>query len=381
MPPNQRRSELLLYGIIVLLPTYLLRWQIGGVPINCLDVIVFGSALWFIIEQRRQLWVGLWSYAMVGFAIIGAIATVHSPEPLAALGLYKSYVIAPLLVGWMVLVLKPRLSAILYCLVGSMSFVLLIGFIQYLTGYGIPAPWNNPTGDFRLTSVYDYPNAVGLFLAPILAMCIAWVMHERSHRKLFIQLTLLGCGMLLLSHTQGAVIAVIVAGVFTLLYTRWRLVTLAIAGAALVLALLWQPTRDVLLFQDTSGQVRLALWQGTANVLEHEPWLGAGLAGFPSWYAQYKLDQHTELLLYPHNLFLDFWVEFGLLGLLWLVMMLGSFFVRLARNHQPHSIVLLAGMVAILVYGLVDVPYFKNDLAIVFWLVLTLSSTIKQLNK
>ena len=37
----------------------------------------------------------------------------------------------------------------------------------------------------------------------------------------------------------------------------------------------------------------------------------------------------------------------------------------------------MMGMIAMLVYGLVDVPYFKNDLAVIFWTLLALGEMIK----
>jgi hypothetical protein len=33
----------------------------------------------------------------------------------------------------------------------------------------------------------------------------------------------------------------------------------------------------------------------------------------------------------------------------------------------------MAAMVAIIIYGLVDVPYFKNDLSVLFWTILGLA--------
>ncbi len=85
-----------------------------------------------------------------------------------------------------------------------------------------------------------------------------------------------------------------------------------------------------------------------------------------------------ELLLYPHNIFLNFWVELGLAGLIWLITILVGFFKRLWKIKSKQKIVLMAGMVAILVYGLVDVPYFKNDLSIIFWTILALSTVISK---
>lgn len=40
----------------------------------------------------------------------------------------------------------------------------------------------------------------------------------------------------------------------------------------------------------------------------------------------------------------------------------------------------LASMAALLVHGLVDVPYFKNDLAVLFWILISLSISTQLLS-
>jgi hypothetical protein len=40
----------------------------------------------------------------------------------------------------------------------------------------------------------------------------------------------------------------------------------------------------------------------------------------------------------------------------------------------------LAAMTAILVHGLVDTPYFKNDLAMMFWLILIIPWLLPDVN-
>lgn len=40
------------------------------------------------------------------------------------------------------------------------------------------------------------------------------------------------------------------------------------------------------------------------------------------------------------------------------------------------NIGLISAMIVIIVHGLVDVPYFKNDLAVMFWLFLAMMGTI-----
>jgi len=48
------------------------------------------------------------------------------------------------------------------------------------------------------------------------------------------------------------------------------------------------------------------------------------------------------------------------------------------QNGKMILLALMASMITLLVHGLVDVPYFKNDLSILFWLII--GSSIVALN-
>jgi len=103
-----------------------------------------------------------------------------------------------------------------------------------------------------------------------------------------------------------------------------------------------------------------------------------------------------EIYLYPHNLVLNFWSELGLAGLLlfiWIILkyfwlgisslsLRGSASDRSNLTTEKYLVIgLISAMVVIIVHGLVDVPYFKNDLAIMFWLLAaTMGSIIINLN-
>ena len=154
---------------------------------------------------------------------------------------------------------------------------------------------------------------------------------------------------------------------------------------------------------DTDGQIRQELWKETWQMLKDgKLLLGAGLANYQSavapyhqsgiyvrnddpefdkWVAisleyQQKVWQPLEIYLYPHNIFLNFWSELGLAGMLLFVWIIGKFlmldFRLLISDYKNKSLILgLTGaMIVIVVHGLVDAPYFKNDLAVLFWLLI-----------
>jgi O-antigen ligase len=69
------------------------------------------------------------------------------------------------------------------------------------------------------------------------------------------------------------------------------------------------------------------------------------------------------LVAKPHNLYLNLWLETGLLGLIGTLWFLGLYLRRMRRH--PAGSIYAAAVVSILVHGLVDTPLFKNDLALI----------------
>jgi len=137
-----------------------------------------------------------------------------------------------------------------------------------------------------------------------------------------------------------------------------------------------------------SSSVRMEVYSVSAGLIG-ENWLtGIG----PGQYeAMYKL--HSERLLgrepyelnmlHPHNLLLAVWLNTGLLGLMGFVTILVMAFKRCAFhfkkfasakiNSAPKLRVMgTAVLIGILIYGLFDMPFFKNDLSILFWIVIAI---------
>ncbi len=371
--------------VAALLPTYVLRFQIAGIPFTFLEmmiVVVVGAWVIELIQKPqnpcRLLTPIQWGSVAV-FFVAAVFAVWVAPELRTALGLFKAYLIEPVglaLVCLGTLQTRAHWQRLGHAVLAGGIVIAIIAIVQYLTGWGIPDPWQ-VWPDRRSTAVYGYPNAVGLYLAPLVVYAIGQLLSPlTTSRQRWI---LAGCALLMsvsviAAQADGGVIA-IMAGSFVLLqFTPWRRWTWLLAALGLIGVLLWSPTRQVILFHDVSGTVRLVLWHGTINLLQHHPLHGAGLGGFPQLYDVYRLPSHTELLVYPHNLWLDMWVELGLLGLVWLVAWTAAgarLFLQLFQRPamiDPTAIILIGVWTALLVYGLVDVVYFKNDLAALWWI-------------
>jgi O-antigen ligase len=124
---------------------------------------------------------------------------------------------------------------------------------------------------------------------------------------------------------------------------------------------------------------RFELWRVSLQMLSHHILFGAGLSGFAQTIAPLWNPTHIDRFIYPHNIVLTFWSETGLIGLAGFVALMITAFVQCWRgwrhdslDWRPLQLGVLLALVAVIAHGLVDVPYFKNDLALEFWALLGL---------
>lgn len=373
-----RDLQLGLTLLFALLPSYLIRFSLGPIPTTLLECLVLVSvAIW--LTKHHGWRISLSSLSALRIPLLLGLATACfsaalSPDVFSALGILKAYYFEPVLVILMLVgTLKTRRDwyALFYALVASGSVVAIFGTVQFATKLGIPSPWNT---EARITSVFDFPNAVGLFLAPILSVLLVAIVAYRQTlsgktRIIFGLATILMTLAIVLAKTEAAIVAVPIALLITLLVAKTPIkqkIAAVIATTVIVLALgiFSAPVREKLLLQDLSGNARTAMWHETLQLLADQPLIGAGLAGFPAAIAPYHDATFYEIFQYPHNIFLNIWVELGLFGVLVFVL-LAIQILRLVwqRRNDPFILAIFAALLTMTIHGLVDVPFFKNDLA------------------
>jgi O-antigen ligase len=109
-------------------------------------------------------------------------------------------------------------------------------------------------------------------------------------------------------------------------------------------------------------------------MLSERPIFGAGISGFPVRVAKFR-PASEGVHLYPDNLWLTTWTELGLLGLAAFAVIFFSLLWRGWRAvgratdiWRPVIWGASGALVLYLVHGLLDSPYWKNDLSVEFWL-------------
>lgn len=379
---------------IVLLPTYLIRSQIWFLPFTYLEICIWAVFLtWFIknltTKNSLQYFSNPYRAPIILIIIAATISLFISPEVRQAAGLWKAYFIEPIMlftVAVNTIKNKSDKETILWALGLSILTISLLAIYQKFSAFGIFQPAWVASDHRRVTSIFSSPNAVGLYLGPIIILYSTWIINDFKKIKATVLKFIIMLPALLavwFTVSQGTWLGLAAATVF-LAFFGWdkkKTILLVIAGGLILFAtpVIREKAWPILTFADASGQNRLILISMSADYLGTSAknfLLGAGILGFADIQNQLRDPLKLEALLYPHNIVLNFWLEIGLLGLIGFGWIIAKFYYKGLKQLQasPDWITLgvLAAMITVLIHGLIDVPYFKNDLAVLFWLIVAL---------
>jgi len=390
-------------GVLILLPTYLIRSKLWFIPVTFLEASIWIVFIgWLIQAFRKNTVIKGYRYPFRNLILlILATATISifiAPNLVAAGGLWKAYFVEPIMF-FIVLInvmhVPKNRSIILWSLGISSLSVALLAVVQKFSGFAIPEGAWVAQSTRRVTAMFTSPNAVGLYLAPIIAIYFGWLWQKPQAFSTFNQtaqiigkVIVIGLGLTAIVFTvsHGTWLGLLAALVFLLFFGWSKLWTSLGVFIVLIVLLLVPVTQQQIIeqvtFSDPAGLNRIILWNGSFEFLTSSARnfvLGAGIFGFPQIQDGFRDPLTLEPLLYPHNILLNFWLELGLVGMIGFILLFIRFFRRnVSQLHQDHSLKwlrlgVMAAMITILVHGLIDVPYFKNDLAVLFWTILALA--------
>jgi len=379
-----------------LLPTYLLRSSFFNIPFTYLELLIltliFGQVIFLWHHKKlRLLWENFKPYRWpITLIIIGATAGVFiSPGIISAAGLWKAYVVEPImlfLIAKIIISTSKDKEIILWSLGFSGLLVGSLAIFQHFTGFAIAQAGWTGEANRRATSFFTSPNAVGLLLGPLTAIYLAWIFAQKKLLPLLFKLgfILIFIAAIFATKSVGTVIGLIVAVGFFLIVNLPKPLRKKIIITLFLLIILASAFASQIeiapKFKQLSLANRLMLIDISKDYLTQNPWAiitGAGILGFAKYQDEVRDPLVLEDLLYPHNIILNFLFEWGIFGLLGMILMFyfilkkGVAIIN-SESKQWLTIGILMAFVTILTHGLIDVPYFKNDLAVLFWLLFVL---------
>jgi O-antigen ligase len=391
--PLIRYSRWALAVTTACMPLYVVRYHIGPIPTTLLETLILITiALYAAGRFQTRMWQPARTSLEIPIALLliaGVVGIAISPDHVGALGIYRAYFIEPLVLFYMAIDLlrtpQQFRTLLLGFAIGSTIFALMnlgVWAIALASGKAIH------TGSAP-EALYTSPNAVAMFLEPPLAIAAGFALYADDRRDRQVALACLPILMAAMVFTLSraglltlAVLVVVAVGTIASRRMKVGLLFGAIVGAIAVSQIPYVRQRLTRQLDPSYGgntfEGRLQIWSDTIHMLRDHPVLGAGLRAYTEVMKPY-VTGHRIAELYPHNIYLAMWSELGLLGLVAFVALLGMLLWRgwigFSRAHdfaRPLLWGTSAAFVAIAVHGFFDTPYYKNDLAVEFWIVAAL---------
>lgn len=411
----------LIYLSVFVLPLYLIKLKILGVPTNIFEILMVITFIFNFPDSQeyKSLAVNYRKY-LISIALILCgliISTLVNHNYYVGLGIIKGWFIIPLMLAFIItgkIKTEKEIKNVLQALYFSALAVSIIGLMYFFSG--------DVTYDGRLKAFYLSPNYLVMFLAPGLVYGI-WHMvygipkkidakyQMLNTRYLYIAILIIIATAFYLTYSYAAWIAVIASfAILQMIKLKNKTLNslfLFLASLMIVIIILTQwssPKMQSLLNQDARSSVasRTVIWKSAIKMIGDKPILGIGPGNFQNIYLKYQkyFPPYLEWAVpQPHNLYLAFWLQGGMLGIIGFLLLLFYWFrdminfvtqsfgrrivsqkniFQTQKNSDYLILAVLGIMLYILIHGLADTTYWKNDLAVIFWATFALGIAISK---
>lgn len=383
----------LLYLSVFLIPFYFFRFKIIGLPTNILELSIGLFAVSVIISlmsQRKKPEFGPgWIYLIV---LVAFVAALSGDSKTVAFGIAKGWFFFPALLylGIINTIDRKKLPGLSWPILASLLLISLWAILQKL---GVITTLfyqtNDPNfaqylvGHFRVFGPFESPNYLAMYLVPslFLTLPLFTIIKDKITKIGLAGLYILPITAIIASGSRAGVIAL----VFSILVYAFVSEKKQIGSKIIS----WGFTFTIVLasvmffikygFNPSSDNIRLQIYKYSLDLLQGNWLCGLGLGNFQDRISDLTANAdafRTHALPYaihPHNIFLGFWLNLGLLGFGLFIGILICFYKTLLTLRRDLIFAsLFMAMTAVLTHGLFDSTYFKNDLSAIFWLTLAL---------
>jgi O-antigen ligase len=423
--------QFLILAILFSLPFYFIKFKYSWMSLNLTEALIILLFLcWIISKEKKFPILNNRNLIPIGLILVGVMSSILiNKNYYIGFGILKGWFFLPLVFA---VILFDRLKKdpglldnIFVSLFASGILVSIIGIYYKLSGF--------LTYDGRLRIFYDSPNQLAMFLAPVFLIGVIKFGFKELPRfyqgkgkaelwksGLKVVGIFLMASNLYLTKSYGAwlSVGVVIAVVFWLEYVallnkKYFSISLFILFILLGWASFAKYNSIEKLGERSSLASRAMIWKSAGLMIKNNPLFGVGPGNFQNKYLEYQkyFPPYLEWSVpQPHNLFLAFWLEAGLTGIIGFIWLLALFFrdnkkvysfTKINKynnsideikkqtgdslddkeyfggeaipNNYSYGILCLALVLYFIFHGLIDTTYWRNDMAVVFWLVISLN--------
>lgn len=405
-----------IYLVIFSMPLYLVRFSVFGVPTTMLEIMIyvlFGiwimrgkrdvlRALSKIVKEKTLFWGIIFLFSGL------AISTYSSSDLRTSLGVAKGWFFDPFLVFLVFVGSTKNWEDLKRALAIWMLSGLAVGFVGiiYLVSGSL-------TYDGRLQSFFQSPNYLAMYLAPSLLMCTIFLLQSNKiiegtkiynfgywkldignlifniRYPIFIIMAIFSY----LTRSYGAIFSAILATIYSVfpeIQKRLRSDPAqkrkyALMSFVVVVVFLYLGYAKLIQIENSnkrsSFHSRLMIWEASLKIIEKSPIIGIGPGTFQEAYlslSPFRKEPYLEwAVTQPHSTYFAFYLQTGIVGFLGFALIIFWFFSESKKTYRTHGNesaasyvfgVSCAVMAYFLIHGIADTTYWKNDLSIMFWL-------------
>ena len=276
---------------------------------------------------------------------------------------------------------EEKLDFVLWVLISMGALIALYAVYQYIVGVEMDAAWVDAESfdiKTRAYATFTNPNVLGeyLILVGSLAAGMMWKMKNWFGKLYYTACFGLICLGLVATGSRGAMLGLMFsAGLFVLLSEK-RLIPLGIVFLILMPfilpASLWARLASSVTMSDSSSLYRMSIYSASLDIIGHYWQTGIGIGAFNQIYPLFSLEAANAY--HSHNLFLQEFIELGIVGFSILVLLFLFFFQKLysAMRVVPKRFQFLLGAVfggfgGLLLQGITDHLWFDYKIVLFFW--------------
>jgi O-antigen ligase len=391
---NNNLLKNLIFLAIVFMPLYLMRIKIWIMPTNILEIIIgIIFLIWLFSDKEKNNKIRKIlknkKYAVpTSMIFLGLILSAFfSGNNVQSWGIIKSWFLFPILLVFLAgaVLENKEIKKVFWVYFLSAAGVSIISLGYFLNG--------QVSYDDRLASVFISPNYLAMYLAPVVIMGLEIIANRKKENGNFKFWPKNSKEIIFLTEFT----AILITFYFTYSYAAW----MAVLGSFLIVSIIKNKINAkkilvaVIVFavlfisqlnnkkmvglltfdQRSSLASREIIWKASLKMIKNNFWLGIGPGNFQKNYLEYQKFYPPYLewaVPHPNNLYLACWLYSGILGLVGFLSLIFFFFKNIFERikKEPTEILFIAlgAMLVILIHGILDTTYFKNDLAVIFWL-------------
>ena len=390
-------SRVLVYISVFLIPFYFFRFSVFGIKTNAFEASVLISLIVTLLENIKNKRLEIkkeWILPSI-LLLFALISVFVSGDKEKALGIFKGWFLIPIIFAWLITknFNKKNILNLAIPLYVSLMFISLwailqkIGFFSTLFYQVGDASFNQYIQDDRLFGPFESPNFLAMYLVPasFLSLSLIELLKKKQSKFLILLSFLLPMAALHFSVSRAGIISFALCFLILMNYrfvnlqkskSRRPFFTFAFISFFLII------NAGYLFFAENyykpSGggdKIRIEIYKYSTELLKNHPIGGIGLGGFHDSIDLISKNNESfqvwamPYALHPHNLLLALWLNLGILGLAVFIWILVQTLKELFFNDSNSKAYFIAAIFAIMIQGLFDTTYFKNDLSAIFWLI------------